>query len=591
MANNEHDAENTAIATRSFLWLSDLHYDPLFGKPGAYDRGKSVSCASFHEDATHYACDASGSLVRSAVTNGARRLASSEYAVRRAPFALVSGDFSRHGTDKMARPKDDLKRLLTDAADVLVEALGEGAVVPSVGNNDFTPDYYLETSVADHNPALDLLADALSRLLNSEEEERDFRRGGYLARDVDDGLTVLSLNTVIYSVYHEPKDHTDDDPLGQFAWMTRQFEEAHRRNRKVWLVGHVPPTLGSYERAALWQERFRRRFDEVVRREGADVVSARLFGHQHSDEFRVDDRARERDGGDDVTPLPPMLCTSSVTSVFSNNPSFRIVTYDASETGDRGILDHDVYYYDDDGSADETALADDLNVKGSSSWSKLYSFREAYDVPDMSAKSLEELVDRVETKARANAEAFALGTTTTKDGEGDTKDSVDERQSTFLPNPVLDTLLRYHYQVGKEGSDAVVDCDLYCQFGWVCLLRSGSANAYKSCAKRFTSEYSLRGRASQTVQWEWLSFAILVLACAEVYRRRWRRRHEYAVAKGLASDLDLVGPTTSREHQYDYEDDDDDDRGYLTEEERREMERLDAVTGRRTMTIAVPPIS
>ena len=34
---------------------------------------------------------------------------------------------------------------------------------------------------------------------------------------IDNGLTVLYLNTVIYSIYHYPKDHMDNNQLGQFV--------------------------------------------------------------------------------------------------------------------------------------------------------------------------------------------------------------------------------------------------------------------------------------------------------------------------------------------------------------------------------------
>lgn len=70
-----------------------------------------------------------------------------------------------------------------------------------------------------------------------------------------------------------------------------------------------------------------------------DVVMAQLFGHLHSDEFRVGlvDEGGADDGGiiggSNVTSMPaalstPLLLGPSVTPLHGNDPSFRIVRYD-----------------------------------------------------------------------------------------------------------------------------------------------------------------------------------------------------------------------------------------------------------------------
>jgi hypothetical protein len=51
-----------------------------------------------------------------------------------------------------------------------------------------------------------------------------------------------------------------------------------------------------------------------------EVVRSQLFGHLHADEFRLDRSCQ----------LPPLLIASAVTPVYSNAPTFRVVTYDNS---------------------------------------------------------------------------------------------------------------------------------------------------------------------------------------------------------------------------------------------------------------------
>mmetsp|Transcript_15000 Transcript_15000/g.20911 ORF Transcript_15000/g.20911 Transcript_15000/m.20911 type:complete len:114 (-) Transcript_15000:118-459(-) len=104
-----------------------------------------------------------------------------------------------------------------------------------------------------------------------------------------------------------------------------------------------------------------------------------MYGHQHSDEFRVFTYQQEEDGVIIVGP--------SITPLFGNNPSFRVVTYD-----DRAqILDYVTYYTD----LSETSQ--------SFSWNKLYSFVQQYNVPNISVQSLRQIVDSI-TDAAENGD-------------------------------------------------------------------------------------------------------------------------------------------------------------------------------------------
>lgn len=50
----------------------------------------------------------------------------------------------------------------------------------------------------------------------------------------------------------------------------------------------------------------------------SDVVTAQLFGHFHTEQFRADTYWN----------APPLFLTAAVSPVYNTNPSFRIVTYD-----------------------------------------------------------------------------------------------------------------------------------------------------------------------------------------------------------------------------------------------------------------------
>ena len=90
----------------------------------------------------------------------------------------------------------------------------------------------------------------------------------------DSVVQVLSINTVIYSPHHCnsgpafacEKDGTTEpatatlDPLGQFAWLTDQLQGARSANSRVYVLGHIPPVVSSYDRKMFWKQPFADRY-------------------------------------------------------------------------------------------------------------------------------------------------------------------------------------------------------------------------------------------------------------------------------------------------------------------------------------------
>ena len=59
-----------------------------------------------------------------------------------------------------------------------------------------------------------------------------FSKYGYQSQAID-GVVILSLNTLVYSIRHAPDSSTIDDPLGQFSWMKLELEKASIANTPV----------------------------------------------------------------------------------------------------------------------------------------------------------------------------------------------------------------------------------------------------------------------------------------------------------------------------------------------------------------------
>ena len=64
--------------------------------------------------------------------------------------------------------------------------------------------------------------------------QQTFLYGGYYRQDLSATLSVLSINTIIYSPNHKPSIDPlkDPDPLKQFQWLREQLDDIHSSSRK-----------------------------------------------------------------------------------------------------------------------------------------------------------------------------------------------------------------------------------------------------------------------------------------------------------------------------------------------------------------------
>lgn len=532
-----------------FLWLSDLHLDPYYGQPSAV--GNSIGACSTEDSITAkpyglIGCDSPSSLIEATL----KHIASSDDISQKNPdFILITGDFARHETDTLVDPVNEtgsILRLLNEAiqsyfpsnntADGSSNTTSSISVIPTLGNNDVTPDYYLDlTDSTNNNKILQMALNGLRGFFRSDEEIETFSRGGYFARNVSNTLTVLSLNTIMYSVNHQPASQTSPlspsrlaDPMGQFSWLKEQLHLAATTGRSVYIAGHIPPSIGSFRHTQFWNDYYLDRYFDILEeaeREFIDsqgdqhirrqLVAGHLFGHLHSEEFRLlkpttansakeaevfDNSADESNDWNDNLPL---LIASSITPVYGANPSYRLVQYQ----DDYGtILDYQTFYLDLKQSYSvDNADSDGLPLKPV--WTKLPPFTETYDVEDLSAVSLNQILKRLSAPI------------------GDSKPLWDiflSRQDVYANQdpPSSD----------EDSSDSALEdgvvCDDWCRREWLCTLQAISKHQFVTCL-----EESAGGRSSLGFHGLLgISFLIVVASVASaiffvVFRRYLKRRH------------------------------------------------------------------
>ena len=408
-----------------FWHISDLHLDY------EYEAGGDITAFCHHTNnsydqsvgpAGNYSCDSPLLLVESALQAMARHEDSPD-------FIVWTGDSAPHWRE----PQPPGEKYITNVTKFVFSKLDQMfpgvPVVPALGNHDMSPPDQFPISVLnDSHPQYyqTLWSDgAFGEHINTSQSEETFLKCGYYSKTILlSGLkmTFLVLNTNIY--YSDfMNDADDEDPCGQLSWLERSLKEADNDTEKVFIVAHVPP--GSFERSPgklnfntpnNTFEEINKKYMEIVTRPGLSrKISAHLYGHLHTDTFRI-----FLDGATRSQPVGVAFMAGSVTPVLwvkkivGVNPTIRLMEYN----DDNGILlDYSTYFLDlksqivqeKSNDTDETGSGrtnakflnssiskrsdGEKDINGNESvydlhWEQLYSARQTYQLQDISAESM-----------------------------------------------------------------------------------------------------------------------------------------------------------------------------------------------------------
>eukprot|EP00977_Amphora_coffeiformis_P003156 scaffold586_cov155-Amphora_coffeaeformis.AAC.17 len=430
-----------------FLWLSDIHLDPYYGTENAAGHAncRNLSSPVYGQ----LGCDAPERLIRHVLEHAAAILPTPD-------FVVLTGDLCRHGTENLKNPVRETQAIVHNITDLIRSAWGKNiSIVPSLGNNDVTPDYFLD--IQHPTEILEMVTQGLEDVLETETEWSTFRLGGYLARNVADHMTVLSLNTLLYATAHSPDQSHVSDPLDQFAWLQKQLAVAQTANRKVYIAGHIPPALGSYRHSQLWHESYARRYYTILD-EYDGVIAGQFFGHLHSDEFRLirftDETLDGNSSNRRSTDPWSLWMVPSITPIYGSNPSFRVVSYD-SVSGN--LLDYHTYYLnlfaDDSGDTSNRNENDSATILPPQ-WVIGPSFQESFGLPDLSLAALESLVHNL-------------------------NQSVLRDENVTDSDPLWQVLLARQHVHAEDGVGFCLDSD--CRREWICTLTTFTKNDFESC--------------------------------------------------------------------------------------------------------------
>ena len=212
-----------------------------------------------------------------------------------------------------------------------------------------------------------------------------------------------------------------------------------------------------------------------------DLIIAQLFGHIHTDEFRVGSSS-------DIPSLStPLLLGPSITPLHGNDPSIRLVKYsDTSRNTEKKtftLLDYDSHRFSlEDPEEDE--------------FSKLYTFSEAYGItmPDqingLSSEVYRNILQKME--------------------------DVDGRES-----PILQSY-RTFMQSGANNRFVTEECNSQCRNMLICSIQSATSSGYDRCLLQ-RSNVSWNSRGIIGVATFGIFFVVFV---SVVILRCWKRRNQ-----------------------------------------------------------------
>ncbi|XP_035778474.1 sphingomyelin phosphodiesterase 1-like [Anopheles albimanus] len=197
--------------------------------------------------------------------------------------------------------------------------------------------------------------------------------GGYYTVRTPYGLRIIGLNNNPCFVHNFWLFYSLDYFLPQLQWLHDTLLEAEHANERVHILAHVP----SYDDYCFvgWTREYRK----IVER-FAHIITAQFNGHSHVDEFNL---YYPRASVDPLRPISVAWNGGSTTTFTKLNPNYKVFLFDPVSFEP---IEQDTWMYNLT-SANE---APDRRPE----WFRAYSFKEYYQLPDLSLDSLGWLVQR-----------------------------------------------------------------------------------------------------------------------------------------------------------------------------------------------------
>ncbi|WAR24739.1 ASM3B-like protein, partial [Mya arenaria] len=204
----------------------------------------------------NYMCDSPWNLITSAIQ--------AMYKIKPDPdFIIWTGDSVPHVDDSDLDP-DKVYMLIGNVTNELVSVFPNTTLYPVLGNHDPYP----------------------ANQMPYDTDNTAYYKGGYYSSKISEKLRLIGLNT---NLYYDQDRLTKDlpDPAQQMDFLDKQLQEARKHNQMVYIIAHVPPGVFELGSGLTWfYPKYNKQYLEKLE-EFADIITLQLYGHEHTDSFRV----------------------------------------------------------------------------------------------------------------------------------------------------------------------------------------------------------------------------------------------------------------------------------------------------------------
>ena len=367
-------------AAADFLWLSDIHFDPL-ATPALVDKLAAAEPAQWADILAGgstkfpaYGSDSSWPLFSSVLSASAKTAPN-------AAFTIVTGDLLVHHFrehfDAIATSHDDaafrafVRKSVEFVALQLKQRSPGKPVFVTLGNND---DECGDYAIQPDGPYLHDTGKFVGDLAGLSNTDSYMQLGSYsVLNPAIKHQRIIVLNTVFFSPRYANRCGQSSADTGEqlLNWLAKELDSAKAHHEKVWLVYHIPPGVDGFATThakvpgtvtLLWKGSYLNKFLALLD-QYPGMVGANFAGHLHVDDFRV--------FGQRIVVVAP-----SVSPITGQNPTFRTVSFDPHGN----LKDQSTYYLKD--------LAEP--------WRLEYDFDKEWHLKGLNAQSYSSLFTRID---------------------------------------------------------------------------------------------------------------------------------------------------------------------------------------------------
>ncbi|XP_018576214.1 sphingomyelin phosphodiesterase 1 [Anoplophora glabripennis] len=375
----EEDDDDDQIGPLRILHLTDIHYDPLY-KPGSNAVCKDPLCCqsgvpSKPGNAAGYwgdynVCD----MPRHSVLNLLNHI--KEKYIKDIDFIYYTGDIISHKS--WASSKSENTKTIKEIYGLFASIFPNTTIYPILGNHEPHPtDFYSPEDVLQNQIStqwiFNLSVTEWSRWL-PESTQDTILKGGYYSVLIKPGFRIIAINSNFCFTSNLWLMYEDEDPRDQLAWLVEELYKAEKNKERVHILSHIPPG------EILCHKQWSNQFHKIINR-FAHIISAQFNGHTHIDELKV--FLDEDDESDTDKVINVAFNGASFTTFVGFNPNFKIYEVDPSSAM---VLDYDQYIFNLTKANQNTTPPQ---------WYKQYSFKNAYNLHDMSLPSFEDLLEKM----------------------------------------------------------------------------------------------------------------------------------------------------------------------------------------------------